>query len=123
MRTYYPASVALILKGSVFVVDYKLMMLVRFVWLQSCQATPSEVLDHVLLRGPFSAGARMCPGSRVATLEVQSIVSRIVQDWRFELQDKSFRNVLDVPFMRSMTVQPHNMPKFVFERRGAINQP
>ena len=121
MRTCYPASVTLILKGSVFVVDYGLMML-RFVWLQSCQGTPSEVLDHVLLRGPFSAGARMCPGSRVATLEVQAIVSRIVQDWRFELQDKSFRNVLDVPFMRSMTVQPHNMPKFVFERRGG-NQP
>jgi len=32
------------------------------------KGTPSEVIDHVLLRSPFSHGARQCPASRVRVL-------------------------------------------------------
>lgn len=47
-------------------------------WLDDAVAvrkgTPAEVIDHTLLRGPFSAGARQCPASRVANIEVFAFV-------------------------------------------------
>lgn len=35
------------------------------------KGTPAGILDHPFFQGPFSQGARMCPGSRVANLEVR----------------------------------------------------
>lgn len=46
-----------------------------------------EKLDHRLLATPFSAGARMCVGGRVATYELMAITARIVQDWEFTIED------------------------------------
>lgn len=48
------------------------------------RGTPSEIIDHPFYSGPFSQGARRCPGSRVAHLEVQALVARLVLDWKIE---------------------------------------
>jgi len=45
--------------------------------------TPSEVLDHPLIRAPFSEGVRMCPGFRVAKTEVITMVASILRRWEF----------------------------------------
>lgn len=45
----------------------------------------SAVVDHLLLSSPFSFGARMCLGSRVAQLEIQAATCRLVQDYKLEL--------------------------------------
>jgi cytochrome P450 len=56
--------------------------------------TASEVIDHPLLRAPFSAGARMCPGSRVANFEVLALLVHMVRDWRFTFADKTIKSGL-----------------------------
>jgi cytochrome P450 len=48
------------------------------------RGTPSEIIDHPFYSGPFSQGARRCPGSRVAHLEVQALVARLVLDYKIE---------------------------------------
>ncbi len=45
--------------------------------------TASEVLDHKLLATPFSFGARMCLGGRVADLETYAAICQLVRDWTF----------------------------------------
>jgi len=44
--------------------------------------TKSEVLDHPVLRDPFSQGARRCPGSRVANNEILAMIAQLVLDWK-----------------------------------------
>lgn len=83
---------------------------------QARVGTPSQVIDHILLRDPFSAGARKCPGSRVAILELHCLLTTLVNDWKFELEDKSI-TLADVDYSQGTTVQPTTMPKFVFEPR------
>merc|ERR1712196_747941 len=63
------------------------------------KGTPAEVLDHPLYREPFSAGARKCPGSRVANFEV-----------------KTMKSWMDVPYFNGITVQP-TIPELSFEKR------
>jgi cytochrome P450 len=48
------------------------------------KGTAAARLDHPFFSGPFSQGARRCPGSRVAYLEVQAMLARLVVDWRVE---------------------------------------
>jgi cytochrome P450 len=79
--------------------------------------TPSEVIDHPLLRAPFSAGARMCPGSRVANFEVLSLLVHVVRDWRFTLADKTLTSGLDVPWLQKLTAVPAGPMGFEFEAR------
>jgi cytochrome P450 len=43
--------------------------------------SPAAIIDHPFLSGPFSQGARRCPGSRVAYLEVQVALAQLVMDW------------------------------------------
>lgn len=50
------------------------------------KGTKSELLDHRLLSNPFSGGARMCLGARVAQLEILAFAARFFQDWEIELQ-------------------------------------
>lgn len=52
------------------------------------KGTASSILDHTLYRGPFSAGARRCPGSRVAGLEAHALLLALVSDWSIEPEDK-----------------------------------
>jgi cytochrome P450 len=48
------------------------------------KGTAAAHLDHPFFSGPFSQGSRRCPGSRVAYLEVQSMLAQLVLDWRVE---------------------------------------
>ena len=44
------------------------------------KGTAAEVIDHPLLRAPFSAGARMCPGNKIANFELLTMVAQLVQE-------------------------------------------
>ena len=72
------------------------------------KGTPAEVLDHRLLAAPFSAGARMCPGSRVANQEVLALIAQVLQDWELELTSP----YEDVVGLQGLVVQPSPMPSF-----------
>eukprot|EP01062_Namystynia_karyoxenos_P026262 TRINITY_DN20457_c0_g3_i1.p1 TRINITY_DN20457_c0_g3~~TRINITY_DN20457_c0_g3_i1.p1 ORF type:complete len:557 (+),score=144.04 TRINITY_DN20457_c0_g3_i1:87-1673(+) len=50
------------------------------------RGTPAELLDHRVGSSPFSAGARMCLGFRVARIELAAAAARLVQDWEWELE-------------------------------------
>ena len=67
------------------------------------KGTPSQVIDHVFYSGPFSQGARRCPGSRVANLEVQTMLAQLLLDWRIEgpanLHWKDVRGSLETVFV------------------------
>lgn len=49
------------------------------------KGTRSEVIDHAFFSGPFSQGARRCPGSRVANLEAHVFVAQLVLDWKMSI--------------------------------------
>lgn len=49
------------------------------------KGTPREVIDHPFFAGPFSQGARRCPGSRVAQVEVQALLAQLILDWKLVL--------------------------------------
>eukprot|EP00927_Polykrikos_kofoidii_P072039 TRINITY_DN6820_c1_g1_i1.p1 TRINITY_DN6820_c1_g1~~TRINITY_DN6820_c1_g1_i1.p1 ORF type:complete len:517 (+),score=45.51 TRINITY_DN6820_c1_g1_i1:118-1668(+) len=49
------------------------------------KGTDAQVIDDKLLATPFSFGARMCLGGRVADLETYSVLARLVLDWRFTI--------------------------------------
>lgn len=48
------------------------------------KGTKAEFLDHPIACKPFGFGARMCVGSRIARLEYNSLISRILQDYELE---------------------------------------
>jgi len=80
------------------------------------KGTPEEVIDHPLLRSPFSAGARKCPGSRVARQEVLVLVATLVRKFSFTLApDQGINHYSDVPYFQGAVVQPKPMPKFIVE--------
>jgi len=65
------------------------------------KGTSEAFIDHVTLQGPFSSGARMCPAARVVGIELKCLISRLVQDWKFEFRDKSIASVMDIPLVSS----------------------
>lgn len=46
--------------------------------------TPAAIIDHPFYAGPFSQGARRCPGSRVAYLEVQAMIAQLLLDYKIQ---------------------------------------
>jgi cytochrome P450 len=48
------------------------------------KGTPAAIVDHPFFSGPFSQGARRCPGSRVAYLEVQVLLAQLLLDWHID---------------------------------------
>ena len=68
--------------------------------------TPAEMIDHPLYREPFSAGARKCPGSRVANYEVLVMISQLVMDWKISFEDESITSLDDIRHFHGLTVQP-----------------
>ena len=52
---------------------------------QARKDTPAAVVDHPFFSGPFSQGARRCPGSRVANLELGALLANLVVQWEFSL--------------------------------------
>jgi len=80
--------------------------------------TPAEIFDHPLYKAPFSAGARKCPGNRVASYEAKILLSQLVLDWKISFaevknQPKSWR---DIVYVQGLTIQPE-VPELTFERR------
>lgn len=86
-------------------------------WLASAvdarKGTPSELIDHRLLAGPFSFGPRMCLGARLAELEIKVFIARIVQDWEFSLDPRSSK----VEVKEMLFMSPFPEFKLVFKRR------
>lgn len=81
------------------------------------KGTSAEALDHPLYREPFSAGARKCPGSRVANYEVKVMLSQLVLDWKISLaNDEKIQSWRDIPYFNGLTVQP-TVPELSFEKR------
>jgi cytochrome P450 len=52
------------------------------------EGTAKEIIDHSLLKRPFSFGPRMCLGARVAELEMKTMVSHMVRRYKFEVSPK-----------------------------------
>jgi cytochrome P450 len=77
--------------------------------------TPQEVIDHPFFRGPFSQGARRCPGSRVAASEMQIIVAQLVLDWNMSVPN--IKDWKEVSYQQLTTVEAH-LPEFEFEARS-----
>jgi len=76
--------------------------------------TKAEVLDHSLLREPFSAGVRMCPGSRVARVEVFAIIATLVRKYEFSLAPgQEIKTIYDIKYKLDSTITPSSMPKFI----------
>ena len=83
------------------------------------KGTPAEILDHPLYKEPFSAGARKCPGSRVARYEVRALLSQLVLDWEITLADNGDAKPetwRDIQYFNGLTVQPE-IPELSFKRR------
>lgn len=80
------------------------------------KGTPAEILDHTLYSGPFSAGIRRCPGSRVANLEVHALILHIVAEWHIKPAGRGL--TLDqIPYRQGTAVQPE-MPCLDFMPRS-----
>jgi cytochrome P450 len=81
---------------------------------ESRKGKPSEVIDHPLFSGPFSQGARRCPGSRVSRNEVNILLSQLILDYDITCEVDSWKDVkvcLD-------TVYAPVMPKIEFTPRA-----
>ena len=75
----------------------------------------SEILDHPFIRDPFSQGARRCPGSRVATNEILSMISQLVLNWKISIPDENIKSLEDIKY-DSQPVKPI-FPTLKFEAR------
>jgi len=82
---------------------------------QSRKGTPAEVLDHPLLKSPFSHGSRKCPGARVATNEILIMVSQLVLDWKISAPPE-IKRFEDMDYEITAMISPL-LPKLKFERR------
>lgn len=79
----------------------------------SRKGTEKEIIDHQLLKNPFSFGPRMCLGSRLAEMEIKSLMTRIVQDYEFILAyDCPVSEVEEFLFLT-----PSPAPKFTIKSR------
>ncbi|CAB9511284.1 hydroxyvitamin D-1 alpha hydroxylase, mitochondrial [Seminavis robusta] len=78
------------------------------------KGTPAQTLDHPFFAGPFSQGARRCPGSRVAFLEVQVLLAQLVLDWKLDIAEDI--QLQDVESKLETTLVPV-WPRIHFESR------
>lgn len=77
---------------------------------QARKGTPAEVLDHPLFRGPFSEGARKCPGSRVSKNESLLLIAQLILDYQMTNPLDTWR---DVKYRQDTTITPI-LPKIEF---------
>lgn len=75
---------------------------------------------------PFGAGPRHCTGREVATLEMLTVLTLILQRFRLPLQPAAVINragmMLSAPQKMPMVVQPADYPLRSYPARGNINQ-
>ena len=71
---------------------------------QARKNTKAAAIDHPFFSGPFSQGARRCPGSRVAYLEIQVMLAQLLLDW--DIQAPSHVKWTDVPSTLETMVVP-----------------
>jgi cytochrome P450 len=76
---------------------------------------PAGTIDHPFFSGPFSQGARKCPGSRVANLEVTALMAQIVLDWHISVP--GVRHWTEVPYDLDAITVP-KLPAMEFTRRS-----
>jgi cytochrome P450 len=72
-----------------------------------------EVVDHPMIPMEFSFGPRMCLGARIAQYELMSLLTRLIQDYKIELADRS----QPITARSSLLNLPHPFPKFKFSKR------
>lgn len=74
--------------------------------------TPREVLDNKMLNDPYGFGPRKCLGFRIADVKIKALTSRLIRDWKIELdpseQDYKITSS-DTSFLR-----PTPFPKLKF---------
>ncbi|KAL7581602.1 hypothetical protein ACA910_022159 [Epithemia clementina (nom. ined.)] len=88
---------------------------------QARRGTRAEhILDHVLFRGPFSGGARQCPGSRVARLETAALIAALCRQWEFTVADDTIQHWTQVPYGLE-AVLSCRVPKLQFTPRWVAN--
>mmetsp|Transcript_52057 Transcript_52057/g.122187 ORF Transcript_52057/g.122187 Transcript_52057/m.122187 type:complete len:507 (+) Transcript_52057:41-1561(+) len=75
------------------------------------KGTEAEVIDDKLLATPFSFGARMCLGGRVADLELSVAIARLVREWRISLP----KDQPDWINVQPLLTTPSPFPAFVVE--------
>jgi len=80
------------------------------------KGTALEVMDHALFRDSFGQGARRCPGSRVATLEVLAMTAQLVLDWKMQVP-ANISNLHDVEYRMSAMISPI-LPPIKFTARN-----
>lgn len=66
------------------------------------KGTDREILDHRLLSNGFSHGARMCPGARVAALEIVTFMTEFVRRWNVEVDPN-----MKFEMRQKLTSMPH----------------
>lgn len=82
---------------------------------ESRKGTPAEVLDHPLLKSPFSHGSRKCPGARVANNEILIMISQLVLDWKISAP-ADIKSFADMKYEMTGMISPV-LPQLKFERR------
>lgn len=65
-----------------------------------------SVLDHRLLATPFSMGARMCPGARLAENEILALTCRLIQDFEISVDPPGQAWDITMPMMTIATPYP-----------------
>ena len=86
---------------------------------QKRKGTPAEFLDHPLYHGAFSAGARKCPGSRVASYEIKALLSQLLLDWEISFANNGStkpQTWRDIKYYNGLTIRPE-VPELNFKRR------
>lgn len=78
------------------------------------KGTPAEILDHPFFSGPFSQGARRCPGSRVADMETHVLIAQLVLDWKMDVP--SLKHWTECPYGQDTLTVPR-LPPLTFTAR------
>jgi len=81
------------------------------------KGTERAVLDHPFFAGPFSQGARKCPGSRVANMEAAAVLAQLVLDWKITVP--GVQHWTEVPYDQQ-TVITATLPRMEFTPREAV---
>ena len=77
------------------------------------KGTKKEIIDHPFLKDPFSQGARKCPGSRVATNEIQVMLAQLTMDWKMT---SPIKTMADASYSQRTAVEV-DLPTIQFESR------